>query len=213
MKTLETKKTAKIISFTLVTWGLVLSAIGFAFGNQTMSSKKLDQFYHTVKNQTITLESLYQKNGKQSSNFLMVEFSQKGFCEGSVTLSKKQRCYQIEKLNDFKWVRKSFRNLKRPVVVYSKDWDDKVQASAIMASYGYDVKMLEIYAKIPPADSATSLATALQSETDQDEMTAADVIISPVVESEGEGDNERSQSLDVPDEDEYDEEDEEEEGC
>jgi hypothetical protein len=196
--------------------GAILMIAGMVNGNTAAIAVNPE----TGIQQTTSLSEAQVLNAKYRNRIKMVEFTSNNNCLKTIGDFKFQKCYSVSKLKDVKWLRNAFSTIKRPVVIYAEQAEDRDYAASVLTYYGYKVQVLIEDALVPDNILNQSVSTVKQlvAQVDTSESTNnLDEVLTPVEDNNQVGTEEENVvSAEIEDEDEEDEEDEdeeEEEGC
>ena len=200
--------------------GAVLTLAGLVNGNTAAIAVKPE----ISVSQTTSLSEAQVLKAKYRNKIKMVEFTSNNNCLNAIGDFKFQKCYSVSQLKDVKWLRSAFSTIKRPVVIFAEQAEDRDYAASVLSYYGYKVQVLIADGKVTenilnqsfgsikqlvaqadtnePADNLDDFLTPIKDESQPETVNEEQILVSADEEDE-----------DEEDEDEEDEDEEEEEGC
>ncbi|MCP4754977.1 MAG: hypothetical protein GY866_29215 [Proteobacteria bacterium] len=123
--------------------GILMSAFGIVSGNNPIVEPDLDQYSEDLIQNQVSGEELAKWVIKGNRNFLVAGFRTKAECKEQKKVSNVFKCHDVDKLSDNRWVRKHFKNLDLPLIVYGTGSEDGLKAAALLAHLGYSARLLE----------------------------------------------------------------------
>jgi len=123
--------------------GIVLSAFSIASGNNPIIQPDLSTYTDKLIQNQVPADQLSEWiiDGKQ--DFRVAGFRSKSECKEQKKVTKVLKCHNAEKLESPYWIRKQFKNLNMPLIVYGNNSEDGVQAASILAYHGYNARVLK----------------------------------------------------------------------
>jgi hypothetical protein len=201
----------------LVGLSLFLCAILMITGmvNGNTAAIAVDSAIDTL--QTISLSEVQVLKHRYKNKIKIVEFASGNNCLKNIGDFKFQKCYSFSQLKDVKWLRKAFSTIKRPVVIYAENEQDRNYATSVLTYYGYNVQVLVEDGKVTEniLNQSVGSVNQLVAQVDNNEATDnLDEILKPVEDQNVVLTTEVAEETDDEEDDEdEDEDEEEEEGC
>jgi hypothetical protein len=143
MKTEEKITIPRVFIIVTVAIGLLLSAFSIASGNNPLINPDLTVYQQQLQNDPVTAEQLANSMIEGKRNFLLAGFRDADDCSVQKKITKLLKCHNREKLNDTRWIRKTFKNINMPLIVYGSQTNDGLKSAAQLMHFGYDVSYLE----------------------------------------------------------------------
>ncbi len=205
-------KLPKLLAGIAVLLGGLLMIAGILNGNHVTRTININK----EAIQTVSLADVELLKQQYRNKIKIIEFESDQKCLKNIATFKFQKCYKIAQLKDIKWLRKAFSTMKKPVVIFSQNKNDRVYIAAYLEEYGYNVKVLiddmAVTNNLLINDNNGKLLIAL---ADKEKDKTLDSLLKPVetVEIEDKKDETAEVTIPLTTETDEDDEEEEEEGC
>jgi len=206
--------------------GLLLAAFSIASGSNPLIQPDWASIQQQLKTNPVSSEQLagWMVEGKR--DFRVAGFRSTDECKDQKKMSTTFKCYDSQKIKDSFWVRKTFKNMNMPLIVFGNQTEDSLSAAAQLKHLGYDVRYLEEgfngfssrflnpNQEIAQNDSSIRYITGndplVKVKGQQWMMAKADNMMEEEAEGVELGEDDEEEEDDYEDEDE---DEEEEEGC
>ncbi len=122
--------------------GLLLSVFGMTNGNKPILEPDFTKYSADLLQNQITGEKLAEWIIQGKQDFVIAGFRTHTECKEQMETTPVFKCYDVENLQDTRWIRKRFKNFNMPMIVYGSQSEDGLQAAAFLAHLGYKVRHL-----------------------------------------------------------------------
>ena len=140
----QQKSFQKLLVMLSLVGGVALMISGGLSGNQSLIKPDFQKNQTRISSSRISPEELKAKSDQVKSAPKLVVFDSYEACGRHMVTSKQMRCFAYDQLDDLKWIRSTFRNVNKPLVVYAVNEDQKIKAASILDYYGYKVQVLDL---------------------------------------------------------------------
>ena len=135
-------KVNKTLFVSAVFLGVLLGFFGLLFGNDAIPEPNLLEYKVQVEKEKVSTCRLAKWIEEGRRSFFLVGFRHPEDFK-SKTRIKTSSCVDESRLNDIKWLRMRFPNLKMPLIVFGENSAKSMYAAAKMRYFGYNAYMLE----------------------------------------------------------------------
>ncbi|NQU64639.1 MAG: hypothetical protein HQ517_10205 [SAR324 cluster bacterium] len=142
MKTEQNHAIPRIFIIVTVSIGLLLSAFSLASGNNPLIQPDLSTYQEQLQKNPVTADQLASWMVEGRRDFQLIGFLDKDKCAEQKKTTTLLNCYDVEKSTDLDWIRKKFRNIEMPIIVYGGQSQDGLVAAANLKHFGYTVRYL-----------------------------------------------------------------------
>ncbi len=125
-----------------VVFGLLLAAFGIASGSNPLVQPDMATYKKQLQQNPVKAEQLADWMVEGKRDFRVAGFRSVEECKRQKQVTRKFKCYD-NNINDRRWVRKTFKNINMPLVIYGGDTAEGLAAAAQLKHLGYDVQYLE----------------------------------------------------------------------
>jgi rhodanese-related sulfurtransferase len=131
------------ITFGSMFLGLLLVIIAYFNGNNVAVKPDYRKHRAFVYERRIGYSELYDSMVTGNRNFSVIGFRTPKECIQQLRFSRFLKCFDKEKLQDMKWIRNHFPNLKSPLVIFGTNKKDSFNFAVKMRYYGFNSRMLD----------------------------------------------------------------------
>lgn len=143
MKTKEDHSIPRFFVISIVALGLLLSAFSIASGNNPLLKRDTAVYKQNLQNSTVTVDQLANWMVEGKRDFILAGFREKDECTAQKKITPLFNCHDIQNLKDREWIRKTYRSIDMPIIVYGSQTADGLEAAAQLVYLGYNVRLLE----------------------------------------------------------------------
>ncbi len=123
--------------------GIILFLFGIAAGNNPIVTPDLESYNESLRRNPVSVEQLVEWKLQGKRDFRVVGFRSAAECKEQRKLTDEFKCYDAEDLNDASRIRRRFKNLSMPLVVFGNDTAESLSAAARLTHYGYKARILD----------------------------------------------------------------------
>jgi hypothetical protein len=123
--------------------GIMLSLFGIASGDNPIIKPDLKAYSESLQQNQVSGEQLVEWVVQGKRDFIVAGFGTANECNQQKKITKEFKCYDVQNLDDARWIRKRFKNFSMPLIIYGNSSDEGLQAAARLAHYGYNTRVLE----------------------------------------------------------------------
>lgn len=142
MKDQNNTLTPRFFVFIALGLGVLLSVFSIASGNNPIVSPDLKTYSEKLIQNQVPGDQLAEWLIEGKRDFLVVGFRSQSACKDQRKVTKVLKCYDVIKLESSQWIRKQFKNLRMPMIVYGNETEDGIQAASLLAYHGYKTRVL-----------------------------------------------------------------------
>ncbi len=143
MQTENNNKMPRLFIIVSAAIGLLLAAFSIASGSNPLIQPDWASIQQQLKTNPVSSEQLAGWIVEGKRDFRVAGFRTVDECKDQKKMLTKFKCYDSQKIKDRFWVRKTFKNIKMPLIVFGNHTEDSLSAATQLKHMGYDVRYLE----------------------------------------------------------------------